>query len=352
MDDEASTVGVEKAFFPREVEGESFAHLCAETVSEHRWVMPGIIPEGFTLLGGKVKSGKSALTEYLSSLIGQTQRVCYFALEYNRNLLIKRLKALNRVIPDSPYAKFWHQYQVQEHVSKSGITQVEFIRQRVEENQPYLVVVDTLARAKRKTSGSYDEEYEATLEIKKIADEYSTNLIAVHHTRKSSADGEIDWGDEFLGSTGIAATPDHTVLYDRPNGSTRVRGRGRMVEEYETFLEFDQGVFTAIDDGQVHWAMLNKLKPSQAFVLFALMDGPASAKELTGRCNEGSEKSDKYTVQRIHNILRQGREAGFVSQTKYGSKYEYVGPIPSSKVSVDPKGSVKPVKVVNPRLTD
>ena len=83
----------------------SAADLMALELPEVRWAVPGIVPEGVTLLAGKPKLGKSWLTLDLGVAISTggaalgTKRVeqgecLYLALEYNRRRLQRRLDKL------------------------------------------------------------------------------------------------------------------------------------------------------------------------------------------------------------------------------------------------------------------
>src|SRR5215218_1452231 len=81
------------------------ADLMALELPEVRWAVPGIVPEGVTLLAGKPKLGKSWLTLDLGVAISTgrvalgTKRVeqgecLYLALEDNRRRLQTRLHKL------------------------------------------------------------------------------------------------------------------------------------------------------------------------------------------------------------------------------------------------------------------
>ena len=82
------------------------AELIAQNIPPVRWVLPGILPEGLTILAGKPKMGKSWLALDLAiavatggSVLGvQVERadVLYLALEDTKSRLQSRLKKLTR----------------------------------------------------------------------------------------------------------------------------------------------------------------------------------------------------------------------------------------------------------------
>ena len=82
--------------------------LCRKEFPEPRWAVPGIVPEGTTLLCGKPKMGKSWMAlgfgiavasggVALGSLKVKTRDVLYLSLEDNERRLKKRIQ---KILPD------------------------------------------------------------------------------------------------------------------------------------------------------------------------------------------------------------------------------------------------------------
>lgn len=82
--------------------------LCRKEFPEPRWAIPGIVPEGTTLLCGKPKMGKSWMAlgwgiavasggVALGSIPVEQGDVLYLSLENNQRRLKKRI---NKILPD------------------------------------------------------------------------------------------------------------------------------------------------------------------------------------------------------------------------------------------------------------
>lgn len=211
--------------------GASFFDLADMECLPVEWLREGIMPGGCTMLGGTIKKGKSALMEWLACELAEHIHVSYFALEYNERMLAKRIQGLRDLGYAPRFIKFWHKYDLRE----SKLSPLNFYREKVKEYKSEVVFLDTLAMVKPKNSnGNYDSEYAATLAVRSVTDD--RHVVMSHHTRKINTDGETDPRESFLGSQAIAAVPDNLVLYDRPAGGTRLRGYGRLIDDFETYL--------------------------------------------------------------------------------------------------------------------
>ena len=65
-----------------------------------------------------------------------------------------------------------------------------------------------------------------------------------------------------MGSQGIGAVFDNVLLYDRPDGLTRLRGYGRMIEDYELYIDYDGGRFSITDQEQIAKEILEDQFPT------------------------------------------------------------------------------------------
>jgi len=62
---------------------------------------------------------------------------------------------------------------------------------------PRLVVIDTLAMVrspKKQDESTYDSDYAAVLELRKLANETGVAIVVVHHLRKADSDDAFDKG--------------------------------------------------------------------------------------------------------------------------------------------------------------
>ncbi len=168
--------------------GYTAAELMAKELKEPYWVVPGILPEGLTLLCGKPKMGKSfaALNLAVAITIGNKAlgkvdvvrgSVIYLSLEDN----FKRLKQrLEKVLQGAPAPNDLYLYTSWPKVDEGGIDHFKkWIKQH-----PHikLVIVDTLARIRhrpRKHGNLQLEDYLALEGFKELAEEYQLSVLVV-----------------------------------------------------------------------------------------------------------------------------------------------------------------------------
>jgi hypothetical protein len=204
-----------------------------------KWVVPGILPEGVTLLAGKPKLGKSwlgfgvAVGVASGGVVLGTKRVeqgeaLYLALEDNQRRLQKRLGKLlsGEGAPEGLYiSTTWPR------VDEGGEEALEgWIADRPNAR---LVVVDVLKRVRPRTSrfqSVYDADYENLEALHALADRHGIAVLCIHHLRKAGADDPLD---EISGSTGLSGAADGVLLLkrDRGRGDAYLHVDGRDIEE-------------------------------------------------------------------------------------------------------------------------
>lgn len=200
--------------------------------------VPGLVTEGFGLLAGKPKIGKSWLTldialacseggVVLGSIPVQQRPVFLLALEDGPRRLKDRMTKIGR----TPTENLHIATEVQPLVVPGVIS--EFLTA----NPNGLVILDTFAVARREPArgeNPYLADYKAGREFKAITDAFpGSSLLAVTHTRKQGAD---DWMDTVSGSQGINGSADFTLALTRDrqasNGMLSVTGRDISEGEY------------------------------------------------------------------------------------------------------------------------
>ncbi|MDR7040620.1 hypothetical protein J2X36_005403 [Methylobacterium sp. BE186] len=221
-------------------------HKCFPPI---RYVVPGYIAEGATLLAGRPKLGKSWLMLEVALAVsagavclGGTQceqgDVLYLALEDNERRLQRRIdKVLGAFGGEWPcalaYATEWPR------ANEGGIERIrEWITQA---ENPRLVIVDVLAMFKPvrgDRESLYEADYGAIKGLQGLAGEFNIAIVIVHHTRKSGADS--DPFEKVSGTLGLSGAADTTVILDRDGSGATLYGRGRDVEEIEAAVEFDR----------------------------------------------------------------------------------------------------------------
>lgn len=214
--------------------------LDAQEFPALEYAIPGVIPEGFTVLAGAPKVGKSWLIlslclalssggKALGSLAVPPSTVLYLALEDGDRRLQDRIRQLT---PGEPIPSRFH------YLTKAepGLI-VPTIRAWLDRNpDTRLIVLDTLGKVMppaRQGESSYQRDYRIGSAIKAIADELpGLAFVIVHHDRKAESG---DFVDAVSGTNGIAGSADTIVLLarDRHAETAVLNVTGRDVHEAE-----------------------------------------------------------------------------------------------------------------------
>lgn len=294
----------------------SMYHLKDKTFPEPAWVIPGIIPEGVTLLAGKPKTGKSFLAMNIAqakSLGGkafgsvdvQKEGVFYLCMEDREHWLQTRAEDLFG--PDfTEWPKNYYYALNWPRADQGGIT---LLQQWLEEHPDVkLVIVDTLKKVRSRESGSrnaYDVEYEQIEYLKNVADTMGVSILIVHHLRK--LDGE-DPFDSISGSTGLTAAIDNGMILKQQGRKGKLYVRGRFIEERELALERDDsGGWTLLGD-----AAEVAMSEEQDEVLSLLKEARRPVK-LNMLCTALGKKNNT-----MHKLMAKLVHQGQVVQPKYG----------------------------------
>lgn len=206
------------------------------------WVVPGLIPEGLTLLVGAPKAGKSwlVLDILLAACTGGTlfggkvrlerRPVLCCALEDSDRRLKDRAPQLAGEIPDEL-----------NYVTQVGPgCLVDMVHQWFDTLSAGcagpLIVVDTFARVKgirRGGAGVYDHDSHEMGKLQRLAlsGPAGTAVVVVHHVRKSAGNYSIpeDFVESVNGSNGLAGVADAIMVLvrrrDSDDGLLSVTGR-------------------------------------------------------------------------------------------------------------------------------
>jgi primase-polymerase (primpol)-like protein/biotin operon repressor len=259
---------------------------------EISWIVPGIIPEGLTLLCGKPKTGKSWLALGLSVAIASGGKafssidlfehqgsVLYLALEDNDRRMKQRLSKL--CMGEKFPKKLIYTTEI-----KRGTEGVKSIRAWLEKNKEdaRLVVIDTFVSFRGKASSKMTNEYERDSSdmqlIQRLAGEFGIGIIIIHHLRKAIAEDDFDTISGTLGLTGKA---DTNLILKRTRGEADavLMGTGRdLDEDIDIALKFDTSIASWVSLGNAGEYLISKEKKAIIDIISKSKDEPLSPKEI------------------------------------------------------------------------
>lgn len=238
--------------------------LLATDLPAPRWAIPGLIPEGLSLLVGSPKAGKSWLTLSLAvSVAGghdalghipvPVGEVHLLALEDTARRLQQRLRS---VLGDRPAPSGLRISTEWDRADEGGLAALD--QMLGAHPATSLVIIDVLARfrgaASSKDGSAYTADYQSLVGLKRLADKHGTSVVVVHHVRKA---GSEDFVATVSGTNGLAGAADAILALRRPR--TEADGvlsiTGRDVEEVEHALTFDEGTWTLLAGPGSEWAI-------------------------------------------------------------------------------------------------
>jgi hypothetical protein len=210
--------------------------------------VPSLIVEGFGILAGAPKVGKSWLAlgialacaqggKAFGTITVEPRAVLLLALEDGERRLQSRMFKLNG---DDPLpANLTYLTKVAPGTVAATISAWLKVHRR--DQSPPLVILDTLgkARPQRKPGeDAYIADYQLGTWIKNTVDAVpGAALLAVHHIRKM---GATDWLDTVAGTNGLTGSADYIVVLTRKRksgeGLLSVTGRDIRENEYATIL--------------------------------------------------------------------------------------------------------------------
>lgn len=233
----------------------SAAALAVRDFPEVRWALPGIIPEGLSMISSQPKAGKSwfclACLKAIASggvalgRITTTQgHALYISLEDSERRIKDRLAMLGGDFPE--------QLDILTELPKD-VAIAQYIENYLTiHNDTRLVIVDTLGRALHSDVNNYAEMTEALNPLQRLAFDFHTGIVLVHHTKKRTDQSDSDVFDSSLGSQGIFGAMDTTMILERKRGQSdavlHVVGRDVPDAEYSLSLDTESMRWVITDE--------------------------------------------------------------------------------------------------------
>lgn len=301
------------------------AALKKMTFAPIRYIVPGYIAEGCTLLAGRPKLGKSWMVMEMAlavarggTCLGGIQceqgDVLMLALEDNQRRLHSRIKKLMPALVQSGWPETFHYATEWPRANDGGLG---YINEWLDAHpHARMIIVDVLAQFRPIRSGKdqlYDGDYRAIKDLQEIASKRNVAIIIVHHTRKSQSES----GDPFetvSGSLGLSGAADTTLVLDRNSNGCTLYGRGRDIEEIESAVTFDKTTAKWLVQGSVTEV---RRSDERGNILDALIEGgeamsPSVIATVTGM-KDGN----------VRKLLNAMVKAGEVQKSGYG---KYIHP--------------------------
>lgn len=237
----------------------SIASIMRTQYKTIKWAVPGIIPEGMTVLAGRPKFGKSWLMLGLAYAIAtggkawnfidvEKSGVHYLALEDSERRIQDRIRQMEGYFDE--YPENLHIYTRFPRIGNAFADELTRIIER--DSTCGLIIIDTLQKVRPLTGGKrgganlYQLEYEDYEKIQAWSIREGVPVVCVHHTRKGDPSKSINPFDEVSGSTGIQGVADTLIVVDRGRGANEgtMYVTGREVSEEEYPMIFNKGTMT------------------------------------------------------------------------------------------------------------
>ncbi|MEV5506283.1 AAA family ATPase [Streptomyces orinoci] len=225
--------------------------LDAQQFPPLRYAVEGLLPEGFSLLIGPPKAGKSWLVldillavaagGYAAGKVatGEKRRVLYLALEDGDRRMQDRCRT---ILAGAPIPERFH-YITEVRPDMVLMTIAAFLHRYPD---TALVVIDTLGKVMPPAAmgeSAYQRDYRVAGTLKRLADSRPGMAItALHHDRKASSE---DFVDSVSGTHGLAGAADTVVVLVRKRQAQDavLKVTGRDVPEAEYAMRMADGVW-------------------------------------------------------------------------------------------------------------
>jgi AAA domain len=290
----------------------SAADLMQLELPEAKWAVPGVLPEGVTILAGKPKIGKSWLGLGLGIAVGAGGRALgqiaveagdalYMGLEDNLRRLQKRMGKMLAGSDEAPrrleVVTEWPQ------LDEGGVEALDAWLDKKPDAR--LVVVDTLKKIRPREAGSrsvYDLDYEALEPLVPLASGRGVAILVVHHLRKLEAGDPLDM---ISGSTGLTGGVDGAIVLKRDRGKqdATLVVDGRDIEEpAELALRWDAEIasWSLMGDAEEYRQSEERRRIIE---LLQCMEEPMWPKEIA----EALEKNRSTTRVLLANMKQDGQ---------------------------------------------
>lgn len=237
--------------------------ILAHPPRPRRWLLPGIIADGLTLLGGSPKGGKTYLAYALALAVSHYGRWCnhweveqgkviYITLEDDENDTHLRLLELDPTLKlQSKRLMFVHG---QETIPSFGSGLREWLEGTLELHKPRLMIIDPISYlyVLKKTGSQFEETKDMLFPLQWLGKTYQCAIVCLDHRRKRSRE-DVSMVDTLYGSVAKQAVPSGIIMVNRDQSDIELDmtiRNGQQQKEYVSFT-FESGCcFLAYKGGE------------------------------------------------------------------------------------------------------
>lgn len=294
----------------------TFDSIIAKELEPMKWAVPGMFPQGFSIVAAKQKTGKSFFmlgvgidvasgTPVLGSIPVEQQEVIYMALEDGDHRIQGRGKPMLRPRFEDKVPGLYIGY----HMRPLDDGGYEDIVEALDAHPKVgLFIIDILSRVENNRKGVdlRTEIYRQYEPLQRLGLERGVAFVGVHHMNRRNTTEEGDAQDRIYGSGGYAQLADAIIMIDRKRGSElaklSVSGRDIQDKEYTILFDWDTRTWSITSDrGEVE-AVTMPAERAKLLLAIRETDGKTSPKELAVRL----EKS----VAQVYKLIHDAKEAG------------------------------------------
>lgn len=306
--------------------------LMDEPIRPVRWLVPGLIANGLTILGGTPKSGKSYLAYALALAVGVYGRwlqhweveqgpVLFISLEDDRDDTRQRLAELDHALTlRRGQIHFIHGL---DQVPPFDEGLIPWLLEAMQQYTPRLVVIDPISylySLSKRTSGDlFSETRQMLFPLRWLGKEHACAIVALDHRRKRSRE-DTNVFDTLHGSIAKQAIADALLMVERQDEEITLAAlvrRGRDATHHLTMQFRDGGCWLDYKGESPPKADNGQYGAVRQKVYTALMTSPQamSIVELLGAC---AMPDTRQTRNNLYIVLFRAQKEGDIHKVEKG----------------------------------
>ncbi len=314
-----------------------FAFVDAKSMLESeypltRWLIPGLIADGLTILGGSPKSGKSYLAYALALAVARPALWCqhwraesgpvtFISLEDSEADSAQRLQELAPGLRlPAGQLRFLHG---QDKVPSFGQGFNDWIEAILETHKPRLLVIDPVSYlyVLKKTGGQFEETKDMLFPLRWMGKQHQCAIVCVDHRRKRSRE-DVSIFDTLHGSVAKIAVADALLMVERDEEEITIAALVRRGKDqtFDVSLSFnDEGEATLTYHAESKKSTATSAVRQAVMTFMSERVEPVSIEDIILGCDFINNKQMK---DHIKVILWRAEKAREVERTNRG-RYVY-----------------------------